>query len=72
MTSEGAVTTVVQQALRKLESERLRAEDVRVPHERYAIPLAAGMILLLLSTSGRSSLIARPVSGSRRGQRRFF
>jgi Ca-activated chloride channel family protein len=49
MGSEGSVTAIVQQALRKLESQRLRAEDVRVPHERYAIPLAAGMILLLLS-----------------------
>jgi Ca-activated chloride channel family protein len=49
MGSESSVTTVVQQALRKLESARLRAEDVRVPHERYAIPLTAGMILLLLS-----------------------
>ncbi len=49
MGSEGSVTSVVQQALRKLESARLRAEDVRVPHERYAIPLAAGMLLLILS-----------------------
>jgi len=67
MSSEGSVTTVVQQALRKLESERLRAEDVRVPHERYAIPLAAGMILLLLShllplLTGRSARVRLPAA----------
>jgi len=49
MGSEGSITAIVQQALRKLETQRLRSEDVRVPHERYAIPLAAGMILLLFS-----------------------
>lgn len=47
--SESSVNAIVQQALRKLESAKLRAEDVRIPHERYAIPLTAGMILLLLS-----------------------
>jgi Ca-activated chloride channel family protein len=49
MGGEDSVTGVVQQALRRLESQRLRAEDVRVPYERYPLPLAAGMVFLLLS-----------------------
>lgn len=49
MGSSASVAEVVQQTLRKLESQRLQVESRRVPLERYQIPLIAGMMLLVLS-----------------------
>ena len=49
MGTASTVADVVRQALSKLETQRLQAENRRTPIERYQIPLVAGMLLLVLS-----------------------
>ncbi len=49
MGMDSSVSDVVRQALRKLETQRLQADSSRVPIERFAIPLVAGMLFLVLS-----------------------
>ncbi len=51
MGSESSVSDVVRQALRKLEAQELQADASRIPIERYAIPLVAAMLMLVLSYS---------------------
>lgn len=44
-----SVTEVAEEALHRLEAQRLQARETRVPVERYAIPLVCGLVLLVLS-----------------------
>lgn len=46
---QSSVTDVAEEALKRLEAQRLQARETRVPVERYAIPLVCGLVLLVLS-----------------------
>lgn len=55
-----SVSQVVEEALRRLEAQRLQARETRVPVERYAIPLVIGLVLLVLSHVSPMVWFSRP------------